>query len=96
MKVEQVDRILEGLVGVKRDGQAYVVAEDGDLAAYVAFPAEVLTIGRVVRVEKSGDLMILDTASGDRYHVVTQDIAMFKVSAAAKKGVAGRGPTGFR
>jgi len=49
MKVDVINRILEGVPGVRKDGASWLVPEDTDLSFYIGLPAEVLSITRVAR-----------------------------------------------
>jgi hypothetical protein len=94
MKADQVERILDGIPGVRKDAGAYVVPEESETSFYISLPAEVLTVARISRVERGAEHLVIETHQGDRYHVLVDTVAMVKVSPQSKHGV-GRG-TGFR
>jgi hypothetical protein len=94
MKAEQVERILDGIPGVRKEGAAHLITEEYETSLYVSLPAEVLTIARIARVERGADILTVETHQGDRYYVHLETVAMVKVSTPNKHG-APRG-AGFR
>jgi hypothetical protein len=94
MKADQVERILDGIPGVRKEAGAHLVPEECETSFYISLPAEVLTVARIARVERGAEQLVIETHQGDRYHVLVEMVAMVKVSSQAKHGI-GRGP-GFR
>ncbi|MSP62465.1 MAG: hypothetical protein EXR72_19455 [Myxococcales bacterium] len=94
MRTETITRILDGVAGVRRDGAAWLIPEEVEVSVFIALPAEVLNVPRISRVEAVGDLIILDTFKGERFHFAAENLAGVK-SAASEKRTANRG-AGFR
>lgn len=94
MKSDTIDTILQGIPGSRRDGAAILFAEDCELSLYVVLASEVLTLPRVSRYERTGDLSVIESHTGDRHYVPTEAISLVKVT-----GINRRAPgrsAGFR
>ena len=62
-----VAKILDGTAGIKKDGPAYLVAEEIDATAYVSLGQEVLQVVRLSRVEIAAEALMLTTHKGERF-----------------------------
>ena len=91
MRFEQLERILDSVPSVRKDGAAYVVPEDSELSLYVELQSEVLAVARISHFERNGDMASIDTHQGDRYYVPIESIALVKVTGSrrAKERAAG-------
>jgi hypothetical protein len=94
MKLDFVARILDGIPGVRKEGGGYVVPDDVEVSVFISLPSEVLTVPRCSRIEPAGELIVIETHKGERFHFTAQDVAGIK-SAAAERSPSGRG-AGFR
>ncbi len=95
MKIEQITRILDGVPTLRKDGAAYLVPDEVDVAVFISLPAEVLTVARLSRIEPSAEVLAVETHKGERYFFATQDVAGFRAGAGEKQH-SGRGGAGFR
>jgi hypothetical protein len=72
-----IDKILSNAPQVKKDGNAFIVAEEVDATAYVALGQEVLQIPRLARVELSGEV-VLHTHKGERFYFAAEQVVGFR------------------
>jgi hypothetical protein len=93
MKVDSINRILEAVTGVRKDGGSYLVPEENDLSVYIGFGSEVLTVARVARVTPQAELVVIETAKGERFYFPPESIAGVKLGQVESKGPRS---TGFR
>lgn len=84
MKIELLQKILDGTPGVRKDGAAYLVPEEIEVAVFVGLPSEVLTVPRCARIEVQPELLLLETHKNERYAFALSDIAGVKASGQAK------------
>jgi hypothetical protein len=94
MKIEHIQRILDGVAGIRKDGAAWLVPEDVDVTVFIGLPSEVMGVPRVARAEAAGELLVLETHKGERYYFAIADVAGVKHGPGEKRS-AGRG-AGFR
>jgi hypothetical protein len=94
MKLEMIQRILDTTAGLRKDGAAYLVPDEIELAVFIGLPSEVLTVPRCARLEPSGELLTIDTHKSERFTFAVADVAGFK-STGQEKRAAGRS-AGFR
>lgn len=94
MKLELLTRILDGVPNVRKEGTAWLVADEADLSIYIGLPSEVLTIARVSRISTATDLLTVETGKGERFYFTHDMVAGLKVGPSEHKG-GGRG-AGFR
>ena len=85
MKAEQLEKILDGVTGVRKEGAAWHFAEETELTLHLALASEVLTVARVSRYERAGDLAAVETHAGDRYHFLGETIAIVKIGGASRR-----------
>ncbi len=86
-----IEKVLSTAPQVKKDGSAYVVAEEADAIAYVALGQDVLQIARLARVELSSEVT-LHTYKGERFYFAAEQVVGFKFGGPeAKHRVAGAG-----
>lgn len=85
MKREQIERILEGVSGIRKEGSAFLLPEDSEVSFHIALPAELVSVSRVTRVEYQGDLTCLETHAGDRYFFATEFVAIIKNALPSKR-----------
>lgn len=86
-------KILETAPGVKKDGAAFVIAEETDANVFVTLGQEVLQIPRLMRVELGGDLATFVTHKGERFYFPLDQIAGVRLGGEGVK--AGRTNAGF-
>jgi hypothetical protein len=72
-----IDRILAGAPQVKKDGNAFVIAEEADVVAYIALGQEVLQIAHLGRVELF-DEVLLQTYKGERFYFAPEQVVGFR------------------
>jgi hypothetical protein len=79
--------------GAETKGGVLSIREDREATCFVSSPAELLNVGRVVRVDLKDKYIVLQTAKEDRLVFAYDDILGFKFSAvaAAKDRSAGFG-----
>ena len=94
MKIEMVQRILDTTSGVRKDGGAYLIPEEVEVAVFIGLPSEVLTVPRCARLEPAGELLVIDTHKGERFSFALTDVAGLK-SAGQERRPGGRS-AGFR
>lgn len=69
-----IGKILDSAPLVKRDGAAYVLAEELDANAYIALGQEVIQIPRLARVEIASDVITLTTHKSERFYFPPEQI----------------------
>lgn len=94
MKPELVDHVLESLNPSRQEGSTCFLDEEMQASVLIAFPAETLTLARVVKIERLGEVTAVESIQGDRYYVATESIHAIRVLAPEKRS-SNRGP-GFR
>jgi hypothetical protein len=94
MKIDVLNKVLEGVPGVRKDGPSWLVPEETELSFYIALPAEVLSITRISRAIATPDLLTLETAKGERFYFTHEVVAGLKVGVSDVKSL-GRS-AGFR
>jgi hypothetical protein len=94
MKLEMMQKILDSTPGVRKDGAAYLVPDEIEVAVFIGLPSEVLTVPRCARIEAQPELLILETHKNERYCFALADVAGVK-SSGQKERAASRA-TGFR
>jgi hypothetical protein len=94
MKLELIQRILDNTAGVRKDGAAYLVPDEIEVAVFIGLPSEVLTVPRCARFEATADLLTIDTHKGERFSFAVADVAGFRASGQEKR--AGGRSAGFR
>jgi hypothetical protein len=72
-----LDKVLSSAPQVKKDGNAFNVAEEADAVAYIALGNDVLQIARLSRVELSNEV-VLHTYKGERYYFSAEQIVGFR------------------
>ena len=86
-----IDKILQGAPQVKKEGNAYAIAEEADATAFLALGHEVLQIPRIQRVELSSEIVIT-TYKGERFYFSADQVVGFRFGgpeARSKSGGAG-------
>jgi hypothetical protein len=69
MKIEQVQKALEGESGVKSEGKGtYVIADEVELTVLLDMGQEPLSVGRIRRLVIQPDLLTLETQKGERVY----------------------------
>lgn len=91
MTHELLTRVLDGIPALRKDGAAYLVPDDLELAVFVALPSEVLSVPRLARLEPTAELLIAETHKGERYFFATKDVAGVKIGAPEKRSTGGAG-----
>jgi hypothetical protein len=86
-------KILDNAPGVKKDGNAYVIAEEVDANAFISLGQEVLQLQRLQRVEIGTDTLRLTTHKGEVFFFPPEQLVGFKFGAPEK---AARASAGFR
>jgi hypothetical protein len=79
-----LNKILDGVPGVKRDGAAYLLAEDLECTAFIALGAEVLQVARVLRFDVAGELVTLSTQKGERFFFPPEQIVGLRLGGEGK------------
>jgi hypothetical protein len=79
-----IDKILSSAPQVKKDGNAFIVAEESDAIAYVALGNDVLQIARLSRVELSAEV-VLHTYKGERFYFAAEQVVGFRFGGAEHK-----------
>jgi hypothetical protein len=95
MKIELLTRILDGVAGLRREGPAWLVPDDMELAVFIGLPGETLIVPRLSRIEPAAELLTVDTHKGERLFFALDAVAGVR-SSAAEKHASGRGGAGFR
>jgi hypothetical protein len=72
-----IDKILQSAPQVKKEGNAFAVAEEADAIAYIALGNDVLQISRLSRVEV-GTEVVLHTYKGERFYFGGEQVVGFK------------------
>lgn len=72
-----IDKVLSSAPQVKKDGNAYVIAEEVDATAFVALGHEVLQIPRLSRVELASEVM-MQTHKGERFYFLAEQVVGFR------------------
>lgn len=93
-KLDLINKILDGVPGVRKEGGAFLLAEHPELSIYIAMPSEVLSVQRVARVVAGAELTSIETHKGETYLFATDSIAGAKFGAG--DGKAARSAAGFR
>jgi hypothetical protein len=83
-----IEKILSNAPQTKKDGNAYVVAEEADAIAYLALGQEVLQIARVARIELSSEI-VLHTYKGERFYFAPEQVVGFRFGGPESKHRAG-------
>ena len=88
MKAEQLERVLDGVAGVRKEGPAWLFPEDNEVTLVLAIGSEAMTVQRIARYERVGELAVLESQTGDRYHFPVELVTIVKSSAkrTAKSG----------
>jgi hypothetical protein len=79
-----LNKILDGVQGVKKDGSAYLLSEELDATAFIALAAEVLQVARVQRVDIGADVVSFNTQKGERFYFPPEQVVGFKVGGELK------------
>jgi hypothetical protein len=90
----QLNKILDSFAGVKRDGAAYLVAEELDANIFIALGQEVLQVTRLSRIEVAADLVTLSNHKGERFYFPPDQVVGLRFGAPDAK--ASRSSAGFR
>ena len=72
-----LEKVLSSAPQVKKDGNAYAVAEEADAIAYIALGNDVLQIARLSRVEL-GSEVVLHTYKSERFYFSPEQIVGFR------------------
>jgi hypothetical protein len=72
-----IEKILSSAPQVKKDGNAWVIAEEADAIAYIALGHDVLQIARLSRVELSSEIT-LSTYKGERFYFAAEQVVGFR------------------
>jgi hypothetical protein len=86
-----IEKILTSAPAVKKDGNAFVFAEEHDANVFIALGHEVLQIQRLARVELSSEV-VFQTHKGERFYFGVDQVVGFRFGAPesrAKSGSAG-------
>ena len=79
MKLDTLTEILGKHAGARKDGAAFVFANDVEATFFVALEGETLQIPRVQRVEITDTLVVVDSNRGDRFAVTLEDVRAVKI-----------------
>ena len=93
-KLDLINRILDSVPGMRKEGGAYLLAEHPEVTIYIAMPSEVLSVQRAARVVAGADLTSIETHKGETYVFATDQIAGAKYGAGDGKAM--RTAAGFR
>jgi hypothetical protein len=88
-----IDKVLSSAPQVKKDGNAFVVAEEVEAVAYIALGQDVLQIARLSRVELGAEI-VFHTYKGERFYFAAEQVVGFRFGGPeAKHRVGGAGFT---
>lgn len=79
MKVETITHILDEVPGVRKEGGAWLLAEDTEVSIYVSIAAEVLTVPRVARVVPERELMTVTTFKNERFYFAPESVSGIRI-----------------
>src|SRR5688572_27324994 len=79
MKLDTLTEILGKHAGARKDGAAFVLANDVEATLFIALEGETLQVPRVQRVEITDTLVVIDSNRGERYAVALEDVRAVKV-----------------
>jgi hypothetical protein len=86
-------KVLDGAPGVKKEGTAYLIAEEVDATVFISLGQETLQIQRLSRVELGSDHLRVTTHKGEVFFFPPEQVAGFKFGAPER---ASRPSAGFR
>jgi hypothetical protein len=79
MRIDQLTEVFVKLLGARKDGPALVVPAETDASVFVGLEGETLTIAKVTRLEVTDTTVHLDTARGERFVVLAEDVRVVKI-----------------
>lgn len=69
MKLEQVQKVLEGEAAVKAEGKGtYLIGDEVELTVLLDMGQEPLSVGRVRRLVIQAELLVIETQKGERVY----------------------------
>ncbi len=86
-----LEGVLGGLTGVRKDGPAYLLAEELEVTIYATVGDEPLQIVRVSRVEIHPTMVVIHTHKGERFYLPPEHVAALKSGVILKTPPAGAG-----
>jgi hypothetical protein len=86
-------KVLSGVPGVKRDGDAFHVNEDLEATAFISLGNEVLQVARVLRLEVTPELVTLHTQKGDRFYFPPEQVVGIRLGGELKSAKTSAGFT---
>jgi hypothetical protein len=91
-----LEHVLETLPGARKDGAAFLLAEELDVTLYVSLGEEVLQISRASRVEFSGTasngrVLSVLTHKGERFYLPPERVIGLKTGVTHKPVALGAG-----
>jgi hypothetical protein len=89
----KLDKALAELSGVRKDGSAFLLAEELDVTLYASLGEEVLQIARVSRLDPGPEMVTISTHKGERFFLPPERLVAMKAAAPSK---AAAGSAGFR
>jgi hypothetical protein len=86
MKLDTLTEILGKHAGARKDGAAFVLANDVEATLFVALEGETLQIARVSRIEISDTLVLADSTRGERFACALEDVRVVKIDRGERGG----------
>src|SRR5262245_48116665 len=83
MKLDTLTEILGKYAGARKDGGAYLLANEVEATLFVALEGETLEIPRVTRVEIAETLVVADSSRGERFACALEDVRAVKLDRTA-------------
>lgn len=87
----RLEKVLGDLPGVKKDGNAFLLAEEMDISLYATLGQENLQISRVSRVDLTPEIATVLTHKGEKYFLPPEHFVLLKAGAPAKTSLGGAG-----
>ena len=86
MKLETLTEILGKHAGARKDGGAFLFANDVEATLFVALEGETLHVPKVTRVEIADGLVVADAKGGERFACALEDVRAVKIDRTMEKG----------
>ncbi len=91
----QIEKILEGASGVRKEGSAWLFSDETEAHAFVALGNEVLQVQKLQRIEIKNGALAMTTHKGEGFFFPPEQLVGFKFGGADHK-LGGRSQAGFR
>ena len=91
MRIDQLTELFVKQLGARKDGPAYLLPAETEAVVYVALAGETLTVPKVTRYEPAEPLVHLETARGERYVILADDVRALRIDRAENVRKTGAG-----